>query len=161
MVENKGSDKVFNYTVLAVMLLYAFVTLLPLWYVVANSFSSAQMVNKGAVYLFPREFTLENYKKILTNHDILIGFRNTLMYVAIGTVFQLFMQFTAAYPLSRKDLKGRSVISVYFSMTMFVSGGMIPTYIVVKSLGLLNTIWSMIIPGGVSIFNIIVIRISC
>ncbi|MDY2879364.1 MAG: carbohydrate ABC transporter permease [Candidatus Borkfalkiaceae bacterium] len=158
MVENKGSDKVFNYTVLAVMLLYAFVTLLPLWYVVANSFSSAQMVNKGAVYLFPREFTLENYKKILTNHDILIGFRNTLMYVAIGTVFQLFMQFTAAYPLSRKDLKGRSVISVYFSMTMFVSGGMIPTYIVVKSLGLLNTIWSMIIPGGVSIFNIIVIR---
>ena len=158
MVENKGSDKVFNYTVLAVMLLYAFVTLLPLWYVVANSFSSAQMVNKGAVYLFPREFTLENYKKILTNHDILIGFRNTLMYVAIGTVFQLFMQFTAAYPLSRKDLKGRSVISVYFAMAMFVSGGMIPTYIVVKSLGLLNTIWSMIIPGGVSIFNIIVIR---
>lgn len=158
MVENKGSDKVFNYVVLIVMLLYAVITLIPLWYVVTNSFSSAEMVNKGAVFFWPKEFTLANYKKVLTDSNILIGFRNTAMYVVIGTVIQLTLQFTAAYPLSRKDLKGKSFFNIYLSLTMFVSGGMIPTYIIVKTLGMLNTIWAMIIPGCVSVFNIIVIR---
>ncbi|MBE7087325.1 MAG: carbohydrate ABC transporter permease [Clostridiales bacterium] len=158
MVENKGSDKVFNYVVLVLMLLFTAITLVPLLFVLANSFSSADMVNKGAVFIIPKEVTFENYVSVLTNSDILMGFKNTFMYVVIGTVIQLFMQFTAAYPLSRKDLKGRSFFNIYFSLTMFVSGGMIPLFIVVKSLGMLNTIWAMIIPGCVSVFNIIVIR---
>ncbi len=158
MVENKGSDKAFNYTILAIMILYALITIVPLWYVVTNSLSSARMVNKGAVFFWPKEFTLENYKKVLTDSQILTGFRNTLMYVVIGTVIQLALQFTAAYPLSRRDLKGRSIFNIYLSITMFVSGGMIPTFIIVKTLGMLNTIWAMIIPGCVSVFNIIVIR---
>ena len=158
MVENKGSDKRFNYIVLLLMLAFAFVTCLPLLYVLANSFSSAKMVNKGAVFLIPREFTLENYAKILSNNAILTGFRNTLFYVFMGTIIQLVLQFTAAYPLSRRDMKGRSAFSFYFSLTMFVSGGMIPTYIVVKGLNMLNTVWAMIIPGCVSVFNVIVIR---
>ena len=116
------------------------------------------MVNKGAVFFWPKEFTLEKYKKVLTDSQILTGFRNTLMYVVIGTVIQLALQFTAAYPLSRRDLKGRSIFNIYLSITMFVSGGMIPTFIIVKTLGMLNTIWAMIIPGCVSVFNIIVIR---
>lgn len=140
------------------MLAFAFVTCLPLLYVLANSFSSAAMVNKGAVFLIPKEFTLENYAKILSNNAILTGFRNTLFYVFVGTIIQLVLQFTAAYPLSRKDMKGRSAFSIYFSLTMFVSGGMIPTYIVVKELNMLNTVWAMIIPGCVSVFNVIVIR---
>ncbi len=158
MVENKGSDKAFNYVVLVIMLLITFGICLPLLFVVANSFSSANMVNKGAVFLFPREFTFEHYKKVLTNVNILTGFRNTLLYVVLGTLIQLFLQFSAAYPLSRKDLKGRTFFSVYFSLTMFVSAGMIPSYLVVKGLGMLNTIWAMIIPGCVSVFNIVVIR---
>lgn len=158
MVENKGKDKVFNYTVLVVMLLYAGITCLPLLYVLANSFSSADMVNKGRVFLIPLEFTFEHYGKILSNSAILTGFRNTVLYVVLGTIFQLTFQFTAAYPLSRRDLKGKGAITVFFSLTMFVSGGMIPTYLVVKDLGLLNTPWAMIIPGGVGVFNIIVIR---
>ncbi len=158
MVENKGSDKRFNYIVLILMLAFAFVTCLPLLYVLANSFSSASMVNKGEVFLIPKEFTLENYKKVLSNNAILTGLRNTLFYVFVGTIIQLVLQFTAAYPLSRKDMKGRSIFSFYFSLTMFVSGGMIPTYIVVKSLNMLNTVWAMIIPGCVSVFNVIVIR---
>ena len=158
MVENKGSDKAFNYTILAIMILYALITIVPLWYVVTNSLSSARMVNKGAVFFWPKEFTLENYKKVLTDSQILTGFRNTLRYVVIGTVLQLALQFTAAYPLSRRDLKGRSIFNIYLSITMFVSGGMIPTFIIVKTLGMLNTIWAMIIPGCVSVFNIIVIR---
>lgn len=158
MVENKGSDKRFNYIVLLLMLAFA-VRNVPAAFVRIGKFVLVgERSTKGAVFLIPREFTLENYAKILQNNAILTGFRNTLFYVFMGTIIQLVLQFTAAYPLSRRDMKGRSAFSFYFSLTMFVSGGMIPTYIVVKGLNMLNTVWAMIIPGCVSVFNVIVIR---
>lgn len=86
------------------------------------------------------------------------GYANTLLYTAIGTVIQLVLQFTAAYPLSRKDFRGRTFFSMFFVLTMFIQGGLIPTFLVVKALGMLNTIWAMIIPGCVGVFNIIIIR---
>lgn len=158
MVENKGKDKIFNYAILVIMLAYAFITLLPLLHVLANSFSSADMVNKGMVGLIPLQFTFTNYVKVFQNDLIITGYLNTIMYTLIGTVIQLVLQFIAAYPLSRKDLKFRGFWSGFFAITMFVQGGLIPTYLVVKSLGMLNTIWAMIIPGCVGVFNIIVIR---
>lgn len=158
MVENKGKDKVFNWIVYAVMGIYAFITLLPLLFVVANAFSSPEAVYRGQVGLFPVNFSLESFKKVFNDGNILRGYGNTLLYTAIGTVIQLVMQFTAAYPLSRRDLKGKSFVNLFMVITMFVNGGMIPTYFVVKDLGLINTMWANIIPGCVGVYNIIIIR---
>ena len=140
MVENKGKDKVFNWIIYAVMGVYAFITLLPLLFVLANSFSAPEAVYTGKVTLFPVDFDLSGFKRVFKDDAITRGYLNTLLYTAIGTVIQLVLQFTAAYPLSRKDLKGKSFVNLFMVITMFVNGGMIPTYFVVKNLGLINTI---------------------
>ena len=158
MVENKGKDKVFNWVIYAVMGLYAFVTLLPLLFVLANAFSSPEAVYTGKVSLIPKEFDLSGFKRVFRDDSITRGYLNTLLYTAIGTVIQLVLQFTAAYPLSRKDLKGKAFANLFMVITMFINGGMIPTYFVVKNLGLINTIWANIIPGCVGVYNIIIIR---
>ncbi|MBQ9709641.1 MAG: carbohydrate ABC transporter permease [Clostridia bacterium] len=158
MVENTGKDKVFNWIIYLVMGIYAFITLLPLLFVLANSFSNPILVYRGEVGLIPKEFSLDGYANVFRHDGIIRGYLNTLMYTVIGTVIQLVLQFTAAYPLSRRDLKGKGVVNLYFVLTMFLSGGMIPTYFVVKNLQLINTIWAMIIPGCVGVYNIIIIR---
>lgn len=158
MVENKSRERLFNTVLNAVMVLFAFITLLPLLYVLANSFSSSDMVNAGKVGLIPKEFTLVGYKRIFADQDIMRGYLNTLLYTAIGVVLQVTLQFTAAYPLSRRDYRFKKPLNLYFIITMFISGGMIPTYLVVKSLQMINTMWAMIIPGCVGVYNIIVIR---
>lgn len=158
MVENTKKDKAFNWVIIALMAIYAFITLLPLLHVLAQSFSSADMVNKGKVGLWPKEWSLAGYKKVFKEDSIMRGYLNTFIYTAIGTVIQLVLQFCAAYPLSRRDLKGRTFFSFYFVITMFIQGGLIPTFLVVKALGMLNTMWALIIPGCVGIYNIIIIR---
>ena len=104
------------------------------------------------------DFTLAGYERVFSDSEIMRGYGNTLLYTAIGILIQLILQFTAAYPLSRKDLRFRGVFNLFFVITMFISGGMIPTYLVVKALGLINTIWAMIIPGCVGVYNVIIIR---
>jgi putative aldouronate transport system permease protein len=158
MVENKSRERLFNTVLNTGMVLFAFITLLPLLYVLANSFSSSEMVNAGKVGLIPKEFTLVGYKRIFADQDIMRGYLNTLLYTAIGVVLQVTLQFTAAYPLSRRDYRFKKPLNLYFIITMFISGGMIPTYLVVKNLQMINTMWAMIIPGCVGVYNIIVIR---
>ncbi|MDR2201753.1 MAG: carbohydrate ABC transporter permease [Clostridiales bacterium] len=158
MVENGGKDKVFNCGVCAVAAAYAFVTLLPLLYIVASSFSAPDAVNTGRVGLWPVDFTLSNYARVFSDTAILRGYLNTSLYTVAGSAITLILQFTAAYPLSRRDLAGKKFWNLFFVVPMFVGGGMIPTYIVVKSLKMLNTFWAMIIPGCVGLFNVIVIR---
>lgn len=158
MVENTGKDKVFNWVIYVAMGLYAFITLLPLLFVLANSISAPESVYRGEVGLIPKEIDFSGYARVLKDENILRGYGNTLLYTLIGTVIQLVLQFTAAYPLSRRDLKGKAFVNLYFVLTMFISGGMIPTYFVVKNLQMTNTMWSMIIPGCVGVYNIIIIR---
>lgn len=155
MVSNRGTDRVFN---IVIMSLFSIITILPLLFVLANSFSSADAVNAGEVGLIPVDFTLAGYERVFSDSEIMRGYGNTLLYTAIGILIQLILQFTAAYPLSRKDLRFRGVFNLFFVITMFISGGMIPTYLVVKALGLINTIWAMIIPGCVGVYNVIIIR---
>lgn len=158
MVENTGKDKIFNWVIYIVMGLYAFVTLLPLLFVLSNAFSSPEAVYRGQVGIIPKGISFDGINRVFRDEDIMRGYLNTLYYTAIGTVIQLVLQFTAAFPLARRDLKGKSVVNVYLVLTMFISGGMIPTYFVVKNLGLTNTIWANIIPGCVGVYNIIIIR---
>ena len=158
MVENKGKDKRFNIAIIAIMAVYALITLFPLLNVLANSFSDPDFVNRGGVIIWPKGWTLENYVKVLTYNNIWIGYRNTILYTIAGTIVQLVLQFTAAYPLSVKKFGARNFFSFFFVLTMFVQGGMIPTFLVVKALNMINTPWAMIIPGCVGIYNIIIIR---
>ncbi|MDR0831798.1 MAG: carbohydrate ABC transporter permease [Bacillales bacterium] len=158
MVNIYKKDKIFDWVVIIIMGVFSVVLLLPLLHVLASSFSSPEAVNLGKVGLFPVNFSLVSYQKVFANKLIMRGYLNTIIYTVIGTIIQLILQFTAAYALSRKDLKYKRFWNVFFVIPMFIGGGMIPTYLVVKSLGMINTIWAMIIPGCVSLFNIIIIR---
>ena len=158
MKSYKGSDRIFNVVIVVIISVIAIITLFPLIHVLACSFSSVSSVNSGSVGLIPSHFTISGYLKVFNNQAIIRGFSNTLIYTTVGTIIQIVLQFTCAYPLSRKDFKARNVISLLLVFTMFVSGGMIPTYLVVNSLNMVNTPWAMIIPGCVNVFNIIIIR---
>ncbi|MCI2068543.1 MAG: carbohydrate ABC transporter permease [Bacilli bacterium] len=153
-----GSDKAFNIFIMVLIGLIALLFMLPLLNVLACSFSSADDVVAGNVGLFPVNFTLDGYKKILQETKLWKGFGNTLLYTSIGTVISIVAQFLCAYPLSREDFKGKKIVNLILVLTMFISGGMIPTYLIISQLGLYNTIWAIILPGCISVFNIIVIR---
>ncbi|MCH3976845.1 MAG: carbohydrate ABC transporter permease [Bacilli bacterium] len=153
-----GKERIFDIAIMVIVGIIAITFLVPLLNVLASSFSSADRVVAGDVGLFPVEFSLNGYKEIFKNNTIWTGFKNSLIYTAIGTVIQVTAQMLCAYPLSRKDFKGRKFINLFLVLTMFVSGGMIPTYILVTQLNLYNTIWAIILPGCISVFNIIVIR---
>ena len=112
----------------------------------------------GKVFLLPVDFSLEGYKTVFKTNEVLIGYRNTIFYTVVGTFINVGMTMAAAYPLSRKDLPHRKLIMFLFTFTMIFSGGMIPTYIIVSELGLLNTPWAMLLPGALSVYNLIITR---
>ncbi len=151
-------EKLFDVIITIVMGVIAVLFLLPLLNVLACSFSSPDKVVAGEVGLLPVDFTLDGYKQVFADGSLVRGFLNSLLYTAIGTVIQVTLQMLCAYPLSRRDFKGRKVLNIFFTLTMFISGGMIPTYLLISELQMLDTIWAIIIPGCVSVSNIIVIR---
>jgi len=156
----KGSlgDRWFDVVNLCILSLVLVVVLYPLIYVVSASLSNPMLVLQGKVWLWPKELSFEAYKRVFQNADIMIGYKNTILYTIVGTCVNIVMTTAGAYPLSRRDFYGRNVIMAFFVFTMFFSGGIIPTYLVVKSLGLINTFWVMILPGAVSVFNLIIMR---
>ena len=151
-------EKIFDVAIAIIMGLVALLFLLPLLNVLACSFSSPEKVVAGEVGLFPVEFNVRGYQEVFANDSLMRGFLNTLFYTFLGTVIQVTLQMLCAYPLSRPDFKGRKFLNIFLTLTMFVSGGMIPPYLLISNLGMLDTIWAIIIPGCVSVFNIIVIR---
>lgn len=151
-------DKVF-YTVIGIILTLLLLAVgVPILYVLAASFSSPQAVVAGRVFLWPVDFSLEGYKAVFENGQIVTGFRNSIIYVVLGTSINLFMTLICAYPLSRRNFPGGGPIMMLFTFTMFFNGGMIPGYILMTQLHLLNTIWVMVIPGAISVNNMIIAR---
>ncbi len=142
----------FIMSVLLVMALY------PMVFVLSASFSSGDAVSSGKVILWPVELNLEGYKTVFRNNDILRAYWNTLLYTAVGTLINVSMALITAYPLSRRDLRGRGFLMLIFTFTMFFSGGMIPSYINISNLHLMNTFWVMVLPGALSVYNMIVTR---
>lgn len=157
LIESKG-DRIFNVINYVVLILVTLVVLYPLVFVLSASFSDPQTVLRGEMLLWPKGINLNSYEKIFQNKDIISGFTNTLIYTTLGTAINLVMTILAAYPLSRRDFVGRNGIMALLVFTMFFSGGLIPTYLLIKNLGMLNTLWVMIIPNAVSIWNIIIMR---
>ncbi|MEA0554151.1 carbohydrate ABC transporter permease [Lysinibacillus irui] len=157
MKESKGDRAftIFNYIFLAIV---ALVVLYPLIFVLSASLSNPEYVISGDIWLWPKEFTVEAYQKVFQNPDITNGFVNTLKYTFFGTLLNIFMTICAAYPLSRRNLKGKGFIMAFMVFTMFFSGGLIPTYLLIRDLGMINTFWVMIIPNAVAVWNIIIMR---
>lgn len=151
-------DKVvyfINYIFLAFMLV---VVLYPIIYIISCSFSSGGALMSGKVKLLPVEATLNSYKAVFEYKAIWVGYRNSIVYTILGTVISVGLTLLAAYPLSRDDLRGRRVLMSLFLFTMMFSGGLIPTYLLIKNLGLVDTMWAVILPGSVSAYNVIVAR---
>lgn len=134
------------------------VVLYPLLYILSSSFSEPSEVALGRVLLLPRGFTLEGYVHILNYSDIWLGYRNTIFYTVVGTALNLAVTLPAAYALSRKDMPGNAFFTALFASTMFFSGGLIPTYLIYKKMNLINTVWCMLIPGLISMWNTVVCR---
>ena len=151
-------DKVvyfLNYIFLTLMLI---IVLYPIIYIISCSFSSGTALMSGKVKLFPVEATLQSYKAVFEYKSIWVGYRNSMIYTVLGTVLSVVLTLLAAYPLSREDFRGGKVFMSLFLFTMMFSGGLIPTYLLVKNLGLVNTMWAVILPGSVSAYNVIVAR---
>ncbi|WP_063564002.1 carbohydrate ABC transporter permease [Paenibacillus sp. O199] len=157
LVESRG-DRIFNVINHFLLIIITLIVIYPLVFVLSASFSDPQAVLRGEMFLWPKGINFHSYEKIFQNKDILRGYTNTLIYTSVGTLINLVMTILAAYPLSRKDFIGRNAIMALFVFTMFFSGGLIPTYMLIKNLGMLNTLWVMIIPNAVSIWNIIIMR---
>lgn len=151
-------DKIFYIIVYTILTLFFIAVLYPCIFVVSASFSSGDAIQAGKVVLFPVDFSLEGYKTVFRTKDVLLGFRNSLFYTVVGTLLSLTLTMMAACALSRKDLPGRDGIMMFFSITMFFSGGMIPLYMVVKQLHMINTIWAILLPGAFGVYNMIMAR---
>ncbi|MCR8629967.1 carbohydrate ABC transporter permease [Paenibacillus radicis (ex Xue et al. 2023)] len=151
-----GSDKMFTILISILSFIILLAVSYPLIYVISASFSSPGALMSGRVWLLPVEPGLEGYKAVVAYKNVWTGYANSLFYTIIGTCINVVLTIAAAYPLSRKDLSGRKFILLLFTFTMIFSGGMIPTYLLVKDLGLLNTRWALLIPNALSVFNVIV-----
>ena len=147
--------EIINYILLA---LIAAVVIYPLVFVLSASFSKPDFVLRGEMWLLPKGINLDAYSKIFQNKDLWIGYRNTIVYTLVGTSINLLMTILAAYPMSRKDFAGRNVVMAMMVVTLFFSGGLIPTYLLIKKLHMLDTFWVMVIPNAVSVWNIIIMR---
>lgn len=156
--KNSTADMVYIVITEVILWFMLVIILIPLVYIVSSSFSSPEAVGNGWVYLWPVDFSLKGYVAVFTTENVWIGFRNSIFYTVVGTFINIVVTMLAAYPLSRRDLKGRGVVTVIFTFTMLFSGGMIPTYLLVRDLRMINTVWAMLIPGAMSVYNVIIAR---
>ena len=151
-------DIIFMGIVYGSLILCALVCLYPMYFTILASFSDAYAVYRGEVNLLPKGFTTIAYELVFQNKDIWKGYGNTIFYTVFGTMFNLFLTIPAAYALSKKQMLGRNFLMTIFLITMYFGGGMIPSYILVKNLGLTDTRMIMILSGGLSVYNTIVTR---
>ena len=152
------SDIVFLFIVYATVILISVVILYPLWFVIIASISDPNLVATGEVLLLPKGVTFEGFKYIFRDPRIWSGYYNTIRYTVVGTMLALFITIPAGYALSRTDMMGRGIIMKLLIVTKYFSGGLIPTYLVVKGLGLVNTPYVLMILGSFSVFNLILCR---
>jgi putative aldouronate transport system permease protein len=151
-------DRLFDLVVIVLSLLLLLIIAYPLWFVIIASVSDPYMMALGKVWVWPVNITLVGYERTFADSRIWLGYRNTILYTVLGTGFSLLFTLPAAYALSRKDLLGRGFFMMFFVFTMFFGGGLIPTYLTVNSFRLTNTIWVLLIPFSVSVYNLIISR---
>lgn len=152
-----AADRAFYIISGIVLVIVLVVALYPLYFVLIASISNYKAVGRGEVLLWPVDITFDSYLKVFSRKNILIGYRNTLFYTVAGTAINLTLTLLSGYALSVK-FPGRRVVNFFITFTMFFSGGIIPTYFVIRDLRMLNTIWVMLLPGAISAYNLILTR---
>ncbi|MBE6884955.1 MAG: carbohydrate ABC transporter permease [Ruminococcaceae bacterium] len=159
MAERKTmSDKVFDTINLILLILITLIVLYPLYFTIIASFSDPHAVAKGEVVFFIKGFTVEPYKNVFINDEIWIGYANSIFNTVVSVLLNLAITIPAAYVLSRDEIKLKGAFMGFFVFTMYFSGGLIPSYLLVKNLGLVDTRWALIIPAGFSVYNMIIAR---
>lgn len=154
-----GRDDKIYYAIVHILLILIIVIIgYPLIYIVSSSFSSPTAVSTGKVVLWPVDLSLEGYKAVFKNSDVLTGYLNTIIFTFFGTLINVIFTMFAAYPLASSKMPGRRIILFLFTFTMIFSGGMIPSYLLMRQLGIINTVWVMVLPGAMSVYNMIVAR---
>ncbi len=157
-IRRTRGDVVFDVINAFLLLIVTVVVAYPLIYAISCSFSSPLQVVQSKVVLLPRELTTIAYDRVFKNKQIMTGYGNTIYYTLLGTAVNIVLTTITAYPLSRRDFKARKPITFLFTFTMLFSGGLIPTFLVVRSLGLMNTVWALILPGAISSWNMFIMK---
>jgi putative aldouronate transport system permease protein len=157
-IRDRWSDRIYYTFCFAILALLTIAILYPLIYILSASFSTAEAVVSGRMWLWPVDFTLTGYRYILSYKYIWVGYRNTIFYTTVGTTLGVFLTLICAYPLSRKSLRGQNLFMLLFTITMIFQGGMIPNYILIKNLKLIDTFWAMLFPGCMTAYNMIITR---
>lgn len=159
MIESKTwGNRLIDICIYGVLLAFSLATFLPFLYVISASFTASEVLMKQTFVLFPTEFSLDAYKYIFSTETLSRSLIVTILVTLAGTFVNLVFTILMAYPLARTHLTGRKPIMLMIVFSMLFSGGMIPTYLVVKSLGMINTYWSLVLPGAISAFNLIVLK---
>lgn len=151
-------DKITDVVICVVMAVMAACAIFPLWYTIVASVSNPVYVSLGQVVLWPKGFTLLGYEMMFENEELWRGYGNTMAYTVVGTLLNLAVTIPAGYALSRQSLPYRNLLLAFFMVPMYFSGGMIATFLVINELGLYNTFWVMVIPHGITTFNMIICR---
>lgn len=151
-------DRFFYIICYSIVIVLTLIVLYPIIYIISASFSDAAAVTQGKVWLWPVKFSTGAYQLLLKDDGLWIGYRNTIFYTILGTLINVSLELMCAYAMSRKELVGKKFFNLFFVFTMFFGGGMIPNYILVKNLGMLDTIWALVLPGAMSVYNMIVAR---
>ena len=156
----KLSYKIANGVIMFIMILLMLITIYPLYYTICASFSDARaLLRNNDLLLKPLEpFTLDGYKAVFADPNIVTGYGNSVLYTVLGTIYSVALIYMTAYPLSEADLPGRKLIAIYFLITMYFGGGLIPSYLTVKNTGLIGTVWAMFVPGGLAASHMIIAR---
>ena len=162
MDKSKGSaglsDRASDIVLIVLCVLILLIVAYPLYYILVASFSNPYDVYAGKTFLLPSGFTLDGYKSVFADPDIVTGYANSVLYTVLGTIYSVALIYMTAYPLSEADLPGRKIIAVYFLITMYFGGGLIPSYLTVKNTGLIGTVWAMFVPGGLAASHMIIAR---
>ncbi len=152
------SEKTSDIILVAVCLVILVIVAYPLFYVLVASVSNPYDVYAGKTFVLPSGFTFDGYKAVFADPSIVTGYLNSIKYTVVGTIFSVVMLYLTAYPLSVKELPGRKFFSIFFIITMYFGGGLVPTYLIVKQTGLVNNMWALFLPGGVAVGNMIIVR---
>ena len=152
------SDKASDIVLVTLCVIMLLIVAYPLYYILVASFSNPYDVYAGKTFLLPSGFTFDGYKAVFADANILSGYSNSILYTVLGTIYSVALIYMVAYPLSVPELPGRKAISVFFLITMYFGGGLIPTYLIVKDTGLMGTVWAMFVPGGLAVSHMIIAR---
>lgn len=157
-IQDSFGDRVFMFFVYLFLVVVLLLVLYPVVYIVSASFSDPIAVTAGKVWLLPVDFSLRGYEVTLQNPQIITGYINSLIYTVGGSLISVVLTVLLAYPLSRRDLYGANVVMFLITFTLLFSGGLIPTYLVVRDLGMINTRWALLIPQAIAAFQVIIAR---